>query len=68
VAFHTYVTTSAGRQIDIGRAQFLFDRNLACAVAASHPRDDQVFWNAYCRLHLEQHGSPFAPDVSHTWE
>jgi hypothetical protein len=77
--FHTYVLTAAKRSIDIGRAQFLMDKELAHKTALwveanadafpdpAPSTRDQAFWDHYCQRHLEKYGKPFEPDVSRDW-
>lgn len=78
--FHTYVRSSTGHAVDIGRAQFLFDKDLAYQTAQWLKRngaalraegrepDDQAFFDHYCRLHADKHGAPFEPDVNPRWD
>ncbi len=64
--FHVYVTTSAGRQVDMGRASFLMDKSILAPLCDQGLTDQQV-WDAYCLAHLEKHGTPFGPDVREDW-
>ena len=79
IMFHTYILTAAKRSIDIGRAQFLMDKDLARRTALwveenwpsisaeGASSQDQAFWDHYCQRHLEKYGKPFEPDVSPDW-
>lgn len=78
---HKYILTGQNRVVDIGRAQFLMDREVAAETAKwvednwtqIHDQGgskcrDQAFWDHYCERHLEKHGAFFEPDVNPLWE
>jgi hypothetical protein len=72
--FHTYVTASSGRQVDIDRAHFMMDHELFDQVdrevrtGATTEAMAQRVWAGYCQAHLAKYGTPFAPDVAENWD
>lgn len=80
--FHSYAQAATGKMIDLNRAQFLFDKELARQAALWTEQNfdmireernpwadkDQVFWDYYCGRHYEKYGEYFTPHVDPNWE
>ena len=78
--FHEYVSRARGKPVDIGRAQFLMDKELAQQTAewveenwpeikeGGGSTQAQAFWDYYCQRHVEKHGTYFTPDVDPEWK
>ena len=77
--FHTYVTGTHGKAVDMGRAQFLMDKELIRdAVAwveanpgsadAADPGQHQAIWADYCRRQRDKYGEGFRPDLDPAWD
>ena len=71
--FHVYVTNSVNKKVDMGRAQFLMDKELVRDAIDKMTQpdgrcDDQWVWTEYCERHLEKYGEPFVPNVDPNWK